>query len=137
MPHTHESFQKYNISYTFSYHCCFESFNVLLLMIIIKPAVKWKKFRSLAYFTVTRWLTFHVYLNLFSEGDFRWHSLERKERMNLSSKIFHFRNSTITESAVICPVSMAKILLIFTWYDKSYKWSSMLFVQPIMQMVLD
>lgn len=134
----HESFQEYNISYMVFSNWYFESLKVLLLLMkLINLIVKWKKYYSLADFIVTRWLTSCAYLNLFSKGDFRWYSLDRKERINLSSKIFHFQKEYHHKKCCDMPCFYGEDFIIFTLYDKSYKWSSMLFVQPIMQMVLD
>lgn len=57
--------------------------------------------------------------------------------MDLSNKMFHWQKQYHHRKSYDMPCFYGEDFIIFTFYDKSYKWSSMLFVQPIMQMVLD
>lgn len=57
--------------------------------------------------------------------------------MNLSSKIFHPQKQYHHRKCCGMSCFYGEDFIIFAFYDKSYKWGSMLFVQPIMQMVLD
>lgn len=57
--------------------------------------------------------------------------------MDLSSRIFHFQKQYHHEKCCDVPCYYGEDLIIFTLRAKSPKRSSVLFVQPIMQMVLD
>ena len=62
---------------------------------------------------------------------------EKRERTDLSSKIFYLQTQYHHQKYCDVPCFYGEDFIIFTFNDKSSKWSSMLFVQPIMQMVLD